>query len=247
MKEIWISFHSVARWTQAQNWTAYFQRVDELLAAPLTHLDTNDPIRRKVSSLHDAGEYICAFGPHEDSRWLFGRFKSLGIDFSIRHFRKLDRWDNSFSWHIPARYCAVPGRWETIKQLFVLGNDCLTPFYSYADTSDTMAALAEKKKDSGACDPETELLGVFWLTYFCPAYVKFFGPDRFVTLPGVKIAADGSATIQLAETPQLLSPEERNKAVLALGQASFVDMADGGLKRRGQYALTFEQLAVRLE
>lgn len=241
-KEIWISHDSIERWSSPENWSAFFERAEGLLTAPLTHLDVNDPVRRKVPSLQEAGQFICAFGPNEEGRWLFGQFKSIGVTFSIQYYRTLDRWHNMFDWHIPLQFCQSPGRWKIIKRLFLLGNDCLKPFYSYADTRDTIAALAIKKRISGAIDIQAELPGVFWLTYFNAAYVEFFGRERFARLPRVEIAANGGIAVQLAEMPDSLSQEDRDQAVAQLGRTSFVDVCDPGVKPRGQFALTFEQL-----
>lgn len=242
MKEIWISHDSIENWSSPEDWTLFLEGARRLLGASLTHLDINDPVRRKVPSLHDAGQFICAFGPNEQSRWLFGKFKSIGVDFSVQHYRTIRHYCNTFMWHLPLSHCQAPGRWEIVKKLFSLGNVCLRPFYSYTDTADTMAAIAAKKRMSGAIDIQAELLGVFWLTYFNAAYVEFFGRERFAGLPAVQIAANGGIAVELAETPDSLSQEDRDQAVAQLGRISFVDVADPGVKRRGQFALTFEQL-----
>lgn len=242
MNEVWICHHSVAAWTESETWTAFFEHAQTLLGSSLTHLDTNDPVRRKVTSVQDAGQFICTFGPAEESRWLLGKFRGIGIDISIQHYRRCGHYANAFKWHVPLDYCERPDGWKTLRNLFSLGNEYLCPFYSYTDTMEAIAALAAKKKATGAIDIQAELLGVFWLTYFCAAYVQFFGRDTFAGLPGAAFSADGGASLQLAESPVVLSQEDRDKVLSALGRTSFVETDNHIPKPRGRFALTFEQL-----
>src|SRR5260221_1563851 len=191
MNDLWIDHISIEAWSEAALWAGYFGQVQQLLGSPLTHLDVNDPARRKLGSLEDAGAFVCAFGIGEDSRWLLGKFKALGIDFSIRHFRQLGRWPNSLTWHVPLSFVEKPDKLQQIKAVFDLGNRTFKPFYSY---SDERAEISSKKK-SGALDMETELPGDFWLTYFNGPYVAFFGQEKFERFPGVDLGSDGSITI----------------------------------------------------
>jgi hypothetical protein len=239
MNDLWIDHCSIEAWSDPKRWVSFFEQVQEVLASPLTHLDVNDPVRRKVASLKDAGDFVCAFGPREDSRWVFGVFKGLGIDFSIQLFRQLDRWPNSLTWYVPLSFVEKFGGRQQLQSLFNLGNQFFKPFYAF---SDERAQIASKKKSSGAIDIETELPGVFWLTYFNAAYVAFFGNQKFDGLPGVERGSDGSVTIVLGDNPKSVTNELREQAAATLGKQSFVNPNDILNKPRGRFALMFQQL-----
>jgi len=239
MNELWIDHYSIDTWSHPNRWISFFEQVQQVLASPLTHLDVNDPVRRKVASLQDAGDFVCAFGPREDSRWIFGEFKALGIDFSIRHFRQLGRWPNSLTWHVPLSFFEKLGGRQRVRDLFDLGNRTFKPFYAFGDER---VQIASKKKSSGAIDIETELPGVFWFTYFNAAYVSFFGKDKFKDLPGVEHGSDGSVTIVLGDNPKSVTNDLREQAAATLGKQSFVNPNDILNKPHGRFALTFQQL-----
>jgi len=238
MNDLWLGHFSVVPWRDPKQWVSFFDQTQHLLSSRLTHLDAKDPVRRKVASLEDAGEFACAFGPCEESRCMFGKFTDVGIEFSIRHFRQLGRWPNSLTWHVPLSFLENESR-KRVKALFDLGNRTLYPFYAF---SDERAQITGQKKSSGAIDIETELPGVFWLTYFNAAYVEFFGNEKFNGLPEVEHGNDGSITIILGEHPQLVTNATREHVVAVLGKQSFVNPNDILGKQRGRFALTFQQL-----
>lgn len=239
MSELWMAHHSICSWQEPSRWTGYFEEAQRLLGSPLTHLDVNDPVKRKVASRADAGNFVCAFKAREDSRWLFGEFRDLRIDFSIQHYRKLGHWANTMKWHVPQVFLEKSENLRCLKKLFDLGNQTFKPFYGYSDDA---AQVASKKKPSGAVDLRAELLGVFWLTYFNAAYVRFFGMDKFNGLSGVEHGSDGSITIVLGDSPQLVTDELRERVAVTLGKQSFVNPTDLLDKSPGRFALTFEQL-----
>jgi hypothetical protein len=239
MSEIWIDHASIEDWRDARCWTEYFTEAGKILALPLTRLDVADPPRRKAGALNDAGNYACTFGVNEDSRWLFGKFGSSGIDFSIQHYRRLDRWPNSLSWYVPSAFLEQEDGPKRLRELFDLGNRTLKPFYSY---SDDIADIKSKKSSSASIDLSVELLGVFWMTYFGAAYVDFFGKEKFDALSGVEFAGDGGVTIVLGDRPGLVPKECRERAAISLGRRSFVDVNSNLGKLTGQYALPLQRL-----
>lgn len=242
MSELWITHHSINNWQEPTRWTAYFEEVQRLFGSPVTHLDANDPVRRKVFSLADAGDFVCAFKAGEDSRWLFGKIKDVGVEFSIRHYRQLGQFPNTLTWHIPLSFVEKPQNRQLLLDLFCLGNQTLKPFYAY---SDEVAQISCKAKASGAVDIQAELLGFFWLTYFNAGYVAFFGEQKFDPIPGVERGRDGSVTIVLGESPKSLPNEVREQSATTLGRQSFVSPRDILNKQRGRFALTFQQLNVQ--
>src|SRR5438128_580184 len=131
MNDLWVDHFSVEAWNEPKFWADYFDQVQQLFGSPLTHLDVNDPVRRKLGPPEVVGDFVCSFGPREDSRWLFGKFKDAGIDFTIRHFRQLGRWPNSLTWHFPLSFAERLENRQRLKALFDLGNRTLKPFYAY--------------------------------------------------------------------------------------------------------------------
>lgn len=239
MSELWIAHHSIDAWQEPSRWTGYFEEAQRLLGSPLTHLDVNDPVKRKVASLADAGNFVCAFKAREDSRWLFGKFRDNGIELSVQHYRQLGHYPNTLKWHVPLSFVEKPENRQRLKALFDLGNKTFKPFYAYADD---VAQITSKKKSSGAVDIQAELLGVFWLTYFNAAYVAFFGSQKFNALPGVERGGDGSITIVLDDSPKSVTNELREQSAAKLDKQSFVNPSDILGKQRGRFALTFQQL-----
>lgn len=239
MSELWIDHLSIVTWQEPVLWTAYFNEAQQVLGSPLTHLDISDPVKRKVSSLNDAGNYVCTFKAREDSRWLFGKFDAIGVELSIQHYRKLGHWPNSLQWHVPLSFLVEPENRERLKALFNLGNRTFKPFYAY---SDDVSYIKSKKKASGAVDIRAELLGVFWMTYFNAAYVAFFGKEKFKDFPCVEYSQDGGITVFLGGSPDSVSSELREQLATILGRHSFVNQNDVLSKQPGRFALTFEQL-----
>ena len=240
MSKMWVSHLSVANWPEPLQWKSYFEQAQQLLGGPLTHLDDNDPVRRKVTTLDKAGAFMCAFKEQEQSRWVFGRFKTLGIELSIDRFRPgSHQFANALTWFLPVSFVEKLENRQRLKSLFDLGNRTFKPFYAY---SDDVAQIASKNKPSGAVDIQAELLGVFWITYFNAAYVAFFGKEKFQKLPGVEQSSDGSITIVLGESPKSVANDLREQAAATLGKQSFVNAKDILGKRPGRFALTFQQL-----
>jgi hypothetical protein len=240
MSKILVSHLSVADWPEPVQWKIYFEQTQQLLGGPLTHLDENDPVRRKVTSLDDAGDFMCAFKDQEQSRWVFGRFKTLGIELSIERFRPgAHQFANALTWFFPASFVEKVENQQRLKSLFDLGNRTFKPFYAY---SDDVAQIASKKKPSGSVDIQAELLGVFWVTYFNAAYVAFFGKEKFQDFLGVEHSSDGSITIVLGDSPKSVANDLREQAAATLGKQSFVNPKDILGKPPGRFALTFQQL-----
>ncbi|MES2951501.1 MAG: hypothetical protein V4858_23465 [Pseudomonadota bacterium] len=239
MPDFLINHLSIESWRDSDRWATYFAQTQEILGAQLTHLDISDPVRKKVTSLGVAGEYISSFKTREDSRWLFGKFETIGVEISIQHYRQLGHWPNSLTWHIPSSFIETPKNCERLKALFDLGNQAFKPFYAYADEA---PRISSKKKTSGAVDIRAELLGVFWMTYFNAAYVDFFGASKFKTISAAEYDANGGVTILLADSPVTVPDALRENLAAMLGERSFVDVKDLLGKQPGHFALTFQQL-----
>jgi len=239
--EVWLSHFACVSWLDDDRWTRYLASAEEILGADITHLDQNDPVRRRVSpaQLPGIAKYVTSIGKREDSRWVFGRIASIGVDFSIRHYREPRGWPNSATWYFPQDFFQNAANIEAICRLFDQGNHSLNPFYAYADAKDL---VCRKKKESGAVDIQAELLGVFWLSYFGPQYVSFLGKEAIAGQPEVRATFNDGVTLRLGETPSSVPSGLRENMEVRLGRETFVEPNDSQRKRPGQYALTFEQL-----
>jgi hypothetical protein len=242
---LWLSHDSVSSWLELERWVEYFARVQEILGAPITHLDENDPIRRRFDNklLLENAQYVVGFGEQEDSRTLFGEFTTIGVDFSLHLYRNDPRWDNCIDWHFPESYLDAPSKCLAIERMFDCGNHLLETFYGYADTCEVHSKKSWRKKEFGAVDFQEELLGIYWLTYFNDRYVEFFNREKLMGLENLAVRLNGGVTLRLAETPSAVPDGLRQEIENALGPKSFVAwQRDITIKRAGQYALTFEQL-----
>jgi hypothetical protein len=239
MNEIWVAHYSVDLWQEPSCWTAYFAEVQSLLGLSLTHLDSNDPLRRKVVSLAEAAEFACEFKPRESSRCLFGKLGRSGLGFELWQQRQINRWPNRLLWYVPWSFAEKPEGWQRLKAMFNLGNRALKPFYAYCDE---LGQISSKKKKSGAVNIEAELLGVFWLTYFNASYVTFFGADKFNGFGGVEHGIDSGITLTLGDNPMLVTTGDREQVATTLGRQTFVSHNDILGKPPGLFSLTFQQL-----
>ena len=239
--ELWLCHFSCAAWSGADRWARYFGSAEDILGASITHLDKDDPVRRRVKAgaLTEVSEYVTFMGKRDESRWVFGKMESIGVEFAVRHYRDVRGWPNSINWYFPAGFADSASGALVIRRLFDCGNTTLSAFYAYGDTRDQVSS---KKKESGAVNIQSELIGVFWLSYFDTLYVSFIGRERFDELQGISVKFDGGATLELGTTPSSVPHERRADAEAKLGRKLFVEPKDMSTKRQGEYALTFEQL-----
>lgn len=244
---LWLDHASVSSWLEVERWVEYFEQIQQILDAPITHLDENDPIRRRFDNkapLENA-RYLVEFGEQEESRTLFGELATIGVDFSLHLYRNDPRRHNRIDWHFSESYLNSPDRILAIKRLFDYGNNLLEAFYGYADTCEVHSRKSWRKKEFGAVSLEAELLGVYWLTYFNNRYIDFFGREKFMNIDNVAVRLNDGVTLCLAETPSAVPEGLRQEVENTLGSKSFVAwQRDITIKRPGQYALTLEQLRI---
>jgi hypothetical protein len=239
--ELWLCHLSCESWCEPERWNQYFGAAEKVLGSHITHLDKNDPVRRRVKpgNFRDIAEYITSMGKHEDSRWVFGKIEGLGTEFKLQHYRNVRGWSNTLDWYFPPGFADKAAGGKVIRALFGLGNATLSPFYAFADTK---VHVSSKKKQSGSVNIQAELIGVFWLCYFDAHYVAFIGKDRLNGLNGVNVMVNSGATLDLGDTPSSVREGLRNEVEVSLGSNLFVDPKAVIAKRPGQYALTFDQL-----
>jgi hypothetical protein len=200
----------------------------------------NDPARRKANTATGEGSFVTQFKAREDSRWVFGSFERSGVTAQIRHFKALGIWENSIGFTAPEAFSFGPDV-ERLVGLFNLTNERLRAFYAYADLKDIICA---KKPSTPSLDISRELLGVFWLTYFGEQYCRFFGRDKVTTLSAASPGPGNGVTLRLAPSAAQTSDGLRQRLEGVLGAESFA--GNGGVKARGQFAMTLAQLASEL-
>lgn len=238
--KIWITHLSVAPWICAEIWDAYLKRAEEILGDRLIRLDHRDPVRRVADTRNREGKFIVGFEKNQDRRWLAGRFEKSEVTFSIDlHEDAVDRQGrsttNSLTISLPQKTDGA-----TIKELFEFGNSHLMSFYAYSDLQPVITGKGNRhQRLTPGLDIQRELPGIFWLTYFGPAYTKFFGADRISSPKEIRALDGGGVTICLGDSPGLLSTE-REQAEHELGARSFA--GHGGMKREGEFALTLAAL-----
>ncbi len=238
--DIWTTHISINTWMSSKVWDSYFCEIEYILGDKIIKLDSKDPVCRKADIQSGEGDFVVDFGKNEDSRWIFGKFDKTKIEFQIHHFNSgLDSFGrpccNRIKFYIPHLMSSVPDI-EKITKLFTFTNIRLGSFFAYADYKEV---ICSRKPCTPSLDVTRELLGVFWLTHFGPAYKSFFGV-KLEGVPRLEFDPDGGVTLQLAKTPGQVDVTARQDLIERLGSDSF---ANGGpVKERGKYVLTLEQL-----
>lgn len=227
-------------WMSAEMWDDYLRNIELILGDRIQKLDSKDPARRKADTRTGEGSFMVNFGDREDSRWVIGKFEKTKIWFEVRHMKTgMDSFgrlcDNAIKFYIPHRMSFGLNA-EKLTRLFALTHQQLGSFFAYADFKDV---ICSRKPSTPSLDISCELLGVFWLTYFGPAYRAFFG-SKLDDVAGLTVDPNGGATLQLAETPSQVAATTCEEIIERLGSASF---ANGGPpKERGKFALMLQQL-----
>lgn len=240
MNKVNASFACLEDLFDRNMWKNFLGDIETRLGTGLSHLDTNDPVRRKVDSLDEAADYACAIGPKEESRWLFGKFGKTRISIMAHLHRDPSAWENSVSLSFPARLLDKEEGLDTIVDIFKIGCHALSPFYAYADFIEQIATKC--RLDGAAVSTRRELVGIFWLTFLCEKYVKFFGDEKIKMLP-VGSTTDKGVIIRLAHSPS--SPQFEMTGLEAeklLGADAFVDPNSSRQKPVGKYVLSYEHL-----
>jgi len=240
--ELWITHYSVSSWMSAKDWDDYLRAVETILGDRLIKLDDNDPVRRKADTKSGEGSFVVQFGELEDSRWVSGRFEKSKIEIELTNYKTgKDSFgrlrENRLKIFVPERMTFGPDVRKVIE-LFRLGNESFGAFYAYADFKKVLCA---KKPSTPSLDISRELLGVFWLTYFGPAYCSFFGRDRLLHLQQATEGPADGITLQLAESPSQVPDNNRGTLEREIAPESFA--GNGGSKERGEHALTLAHLS----
>lgn len=240
MNEIQMTFYSLLNLFDRIFWVKFLGELESIIGQKLSHLDVNDPMRKKVSDLETASDYICSIGEMESSRKTFGRFGKSKIEISISIFKDTTLFANCLSIHFPEEVASGQEGLLMLRNAFEDGNRYLKPFYSICDSMDTIAA---KRKATGyAVDLQSELIGVFWLTYFNKAYVDYFDESKFQKIPSRPVKGLDGNMLELGESPFTVTVA-REQVEALLGNESFVDPSLGYDKPIGKHALSFDQLS----
>lgn len=233
-QRVWISQLSVERWDEPGRWVRFLLAAQEALGVNLSHVDTNDPVRRRAASVEEAAEYICHFGEQEELRWVFLKF-GRAASCTIHYSKVADRWPNYVTWTLDSRKCSN----DVCKNLFSATNEYLDPFYAFIDLREW---VVRKRKPSGAINVEVELVGMFWITYFGAAYTRFFGADRLSKVAELHHDGKGGTYVSLGSDPASVGSTVRQGAEGLLGNDHFWCGDENLPKVPGLFALTLKQL-----
>lgn len=239
MNEIQMTFYTLLNPFEKNLWIELFCELERVFGQKLSHIDVNDPVRKKVSDLVVAADYIRAIGEEESSRRVFGKFGKSKIEFSISIFKEVTHFPNSLSIHFSETITDDQEGLSMLRDAFEEGNRYLKPFYSICDS---MGMIASKRKATGyAVDLQAELIGTFWLTYFNKAYVDFFEEPKFQKVPSIRIEGLEGSLLDLGESPFSVTVA-RDEVEALLGKESFVDPLLGYDKEVGKNVLSFDKL-----
>ncbi len=217
-EEIVLQFFSRTPWDISTLWEKFLVVLGDELNEMPSKLDANDPLKRNFSdySLKENAKYICAYGEQESSRTIFGSCPKSECSFSILLCKIASGRNNSLSIYLSQ------SAGEFAEKLFFRLLDVLSPIYAYCDFQSKISA--KKRADCFAVNLEEELLGVFWLTYFCNTYVNHFGHSKFMSLNNVDLSkGSNGVTLRLAGTPKSIGPNLRQLTEETIGKLSFVD------------------------
>lgn len=234
--EIVLKIFSRYPWDRVDVWEKVFSLFQRVLDGLPVKLDTRDPPRRKFKdfSLEENAAYLCDFGAGESSRTVFGSYPKHLCSFSVSLYRDAPDFNHSLSIYLP-RSAA-----EQAEALFNALIESLSPFYAYADYQSTIAG--KRRADHFAVSFDQELVGVFWLTWFCSTYVRHFGASVFDSLNTSKRAGDGGGvTLKLSDSPGDVPPELRQHIEEVLGKDAFVDPTSTKLKPVGKFVPSYDQ------
>ena len=240
MSQIQMMFCSVVDLFDRELWRNYFERLEMNVGSNLSHLDNNDPIRRRVSNLADAAAFVCDISELENSRTLFAKFGKSKVEMTITLYKNTELFANNISIYFPDKFFDNKNNsTDRIHGIFELSNKKIKPFYSLSDSAEIIAG---KRKASGfAVNLQEELIGVFWLTFFSTRYVAYFGQQSLVNLRCRSVASSDGMLVRLGDSPMSVDMQ-REEAERILGKDSFVTPSLDSEKPLGKHALMFNQL-----
>jgi len=241
MNQIRAMFCTLENLFDEEMWSAYLKKIEAVSNYKLTHLDTNDPIRKKAGSLRDAAKYICDIGQSHNSRILHAKFGDPNLTMTIILYKDRNKFANNVSISFRNKIINSQKGISIIREIFDYSNMSFRPFYSLCD--DVEEIVKKKKKSGFAVNLEAELIGVFWLTYFNSAYVEFFDREKFDTLPYRDISETNGVCFSLGELPTSLNIS-RDKVEKILGEDTFVDPIANYDKAIGKNALDYRSLKI---
>lgn len=240
--DLWVEVQFADVVLEPARWIRSLESFELASAKPVTRLGRRDrPPKRLGRTLEELAAEVVYFGPKEESTTVFGELEAVKGAFTIDH-RRIPHALIDHSVHLAFEF--VPQVAPESQRVAALGSlpplaVCLNAYYGYADT---FAHVKLKKLPYGAVRPNEHLTGIFWLTWFGPAYVEFFGRDRLMALPQASAQPNGGVLLKLGESPEAVPPGLRREIEVYLGEKTFADANDPERKPPGKYALTLDQI-----
>jgi hypothetical protein len=240
MSSIQIKLYSITDLFDHKIWEDFFEQLEKITGLKLSHLDTNDPVRRKISCVREAAGFVCDISNFEASRTLFAKFDKSKLQMTITLYKSTEQTSNNIILDFPEKYLSAKDDWAAnVFDVFLMSTQRLKPFYSLCDFAHLIYG---KRKLSGfSIDLQAELPGIFWLTFFTTRYVEYFGKGLFVSLHAEEIDSLNGVLIKLGDSPNKVEMP-RAQAESLLGKQSFVDPTSQFDNPRGKNALLFSQL-----
>ena len=239
MSDVQLTFYSLSDLFDQCKWIDFFSDLEKIIHCKLSHLDTADPIRRKVDDLSETADFICLIGERETSRRLFGKFGKSKISIAISIYKDVSGFPNRISLGFPEKILSENEGAKTLHRVFVMANHYFKPFYSIGDIA---SVITSKRKITGfAVNLQAELIGIFWLTYLNRSYVDFFGKEKFNNLHCECLSEEGGLLVKLGDSPFSLDVS-RDEMENYLGRASFVEPLLNMDKEIGKNALLYKQI-----
>lgn len=237
-KNISMEFHSVASWTSSTLWDGLISNTEDILndSFVIENDDSGVPYFEKPDR-NCVGDFIIDFNGLENTRRINGKFEISGCKLEVQVAPPgtiLENRNQYFKLTIPERAGDDFSK-DKISELFRLIVQILWPFYAYADFEEIVEDKRLWSDSPSGWNFDTELAGVYWLTYFCRSYVEYFSKARFNKFRIVTAEPTNGFTVMLGDSPSEVSLEMRRASEVKLGELSFVGY--GINKKPGQYAL----------
>ena len=257
MTSVKISLKSTHDWSSVANAQAL---VDALVAAGdywvPEKLDRKEP-ERFAFDTQDLQQLIELWT--SEVRWVFlKRRKPYPVSLVIRMFAREDQKFNELTGGVDERYFKDQTNVERLlvgaRHLYDWGGATHAFLAHDQDWNDKNYLGAPTRLGSGKITStgglwlEDGLPGIYWANFFGPVYVKFFGVDKFRTVPAFhkEELKDGGYLLLAAESPlDYARPEVRaleRKIIDHLGRDAFFDRSRPGARTRAPQ-FEFQQAA----
>jgi hypothetical protein len=222
--EIDASIYTVCDMLNPSNLARLGEVLDVCPIATVTRMDTNDPLRRKVSGFREGLLGILGDNPDKNSLWInstsggkerfesYYRLNPFGQAFALSGLSDVDNGHSGVSLNL-FRQSINKKEIDEFKKLFVGVAIASEAFYGmsteltmYTQRTDLMQLAAVNMFNVRSYpDYSRELPDVYWLNYFGPAYVELWGQKKVDKLSEKYLVEKlGNGGICVQTTPEVV-------------------------------------------